>query len=162
MPALTEGLRRIHDAAEQRQLRGADVDRLNAGVVAVQALRDALAALVEQHDRWQQVDNDLRLASTDPDQSLEDLALVWPGVKDFLASACGVGAEAWAAELAKDADALDGALVSGDAARLRRTFNTCRRRCTHRFFAVDRQLKELCEQVGKIGGPLDAIEEGLR
>ncbi len=161
LPSLADALRSIRAAAEQHGVSGPDMDRLRLGASAVESLRDALGDLVEQHDRWQQIDSDLRLLSKDTEPPMEDMELVWPGMKSFVGAVAGSSGEGWARALAQATAELDAAQAAGDMTRVLKLFPRFRQRAILRFFEVDHCLKELCDQIGRIGGPLDSIEATL-
>jgi len=131
--------------------------RLIAGVQGLRALQDRLAGLVEEHNQWQQLDNDLRLP---PDDLLMSpgLEFLWPdAIKPALLARCGDSNERWAGALMDAAAALDAAIEREAPHDVHRAFSLLRERAQQRFYVVDAELYRLCHQLVEAVKPLGEI-----
>ena len=65
--------------------------------------------------------------------------------------------EKWATDLAGTSDKLDSALTRDDPAAITQQFRQYRRRASLRFYTVDETLKKQCDELRKLGEPMDLI-----
>lgn len=139
---------------------GYDVARINQfelGVAALATLSTSLTELVNEHDRWQIIDLDLRRIEQFIDQDMTELELSWPDIKERVAPLYLESSEAWGAALKGDAEKVTVALDTGDQARARQFFRRFRRQAGERFFRVDIDLKRMCDELRKVGDPLASV-----
>jgi hypothetical protein len=68
----------------------------------------------------------------------------------------------WVQPLRDDARSVDEAIAAGDPAQMNRFFVRFRKKANTRFFTVDTNLKEQCEELGTIGRPLAEVVEALK
>ena len=152
---LATAMQTIH--AEIRQMEGAaeKAQRFEEGVGALATLDASLSTLVDLHDRWQDVDIELRGAETslrfDP-ASLNDL---WPIFQEKTSAL--LAEDEWSERFSDSTRDLDGAIRSGDARQIVRNFSLYQHQAGVRFYRVDTALKALCTEVRKIGDPLNAV-----
>ena len=129
----------------------------NAGVNALIRVDENLAAHVEEHDRWQAVDLELRRIEANMGQDLAELELSWPELVVMVELLCQDRRDNWALSLVKDSEVLDEAITAGNSARARSFFWRFRRQAGLRFFRVDTELKALCEELRLVGEPLSLV-----
>jgi hypothetical protein len=63
----------------------------------------------------------------------------------------------WATSFRKDRDNLDSAIKTANPAQIKRYFRRYRRQAGVRFHQVDVDLKRLCEDLRKVGEPMDSV-----
>jgi hypothetical protein len=140
----------------------AQVTRFKDGVGALESLSAGLLALIGEHDRWQQVDGDLTLIENSRDAVMDELRAAWPTLRADITGLCRPPEDKWARDLLATSEKLDGALSRDDPANSTQFFRQYRRRASLRFYAVDENLKKHCNQLRKLGEPLDMVLEMIR
>lgn len=161
LPGLVKLLERVCQVMAQQNSDPQKMAVFAAGVAALQDLAGRLDRLVTAHDNWQALDVELRRIETQIGQNLGELQASWPYLKEDAAPLYQEQAEAWAAELSKDAANLDQQLAGNNPASQRAAFRSFRRRVGVRFYIVDRSLKDLCEELRKVSGPLAEVRRML-
>jgi hypothetical protein len=149
-------------ASIRAQLNSADLPvdearRFAEGVTALAELREGVQALCAEHDAWQEIDAQMRRIETQLGQDLSDLEFSWEGLRRKLAARCAMAQKPWAAGLTEEMDKLDSALAAGLPARIIQAFRRCYSKAGARFYDVDFELKELCDELRKVGAELDKI-----
>ena len=129
----------------------------DAGVNALMRVDENLVAHVEEHDRWQAVDLELRRIEANMGQDLAELELSWPDLAVMVEPLCQDRRDNWALSLTRDSEVLDKAITTGNNARARDLFWRFRRQAGLRFFRVDAELKALCEELRLVGEPLALV-----
>jgi hypothetical protein len=124
-------------------------------------LDTALRQLVSEHDRWQELDVELRLERIALISTTDLLGTSWPRLRTQLLPLCG-GSETWATRLLADCGKLDAALAAGDASLQRSTFLLVYSQAATRFYQVDIALQRLCETLREIGKPLSELLRKLQ
>jgi hypothetical protein len=157
LPALLSALTRVCDHVTSLDLESDKVLAFQSGLEALNVLAGGLSNLVEDHDRWQRLDVELRRIEASIDRDLLELEMSWPDVKPKAESLYGACTDGWAEALQKEGNALDEALLSNNPVKIRRFFRNYQRRATDRFFRVDVQLKALCGDLRLIGVPLASV-----
>lgn len=130
------------------------------GVDALARLSVSLPAAVAEHDRWQEVDNELKLVEDSPDASLD--AQNWAQLRDLLVPLHSGRDEAWAAQFQKLVNQLADAVGSGQPRKVREAFRPFRSQAMQRFFDVDKKLKLMCDSLRESGAPLNALLSVLK
>jgi hypothetical protein len=157
LSALLSALTRVCDHITSLELDSDKVLAFQSGLEALDKLDCELSNLVDDHDRWQMLDVELRRIEASIDHDLLELEMSWPDVKPKAESLYGACSDEWAEALQKEGNALDDALLSNNPAKIRRFFRNYQRRATDRFFRVDVQLKTLCGDLRLIGSPLASV-----
>lgn len=135
--------------------------RFGEGVAALGELRQKVQALCAEHDAWQEIDAEMRRIEAQIGQDLGDLEFSWEGLRKKLAARCAASQEPWAAVLAEEIGKLDSVLAAGLPDRVTQAFRRCYSKAGARFYDVDFELKELCDELRKVGAELDKILEKL-
>lgn len=155
-------LQELIDAMDTVPQGGLPDGRLAAGLQGLRELRPQLEGLVDQHNRWQQIDNEMRLGASDAAHSPQDVAFLWKEtIRPALLNLCGAGNDSWMEELRKYAEGLDEALDAASPDDIGRAFSRVRRWAGNRFFEVDENLHQLCDRLLAIGEPLEAITRAI-
>ncbi|MGD9099713.1 MAG: hypothetical protein PVF45_04480 [Anaerolineae bacterium] len=157
LSALVEAMTFLSDNLERADLNPEQVGRFEAGVDALVSLNDNLAAFVEEHDRWQAVDMELRRIGANMRHDLFELEMSWPDLKVRAESLYGGSGEKWAVSFQADSHHLDEAIAAENPARIKRYFRRFLRHAGTRFYRVDVGLKRLCEDLRKVGEPLTEV-----
>lgn len=159
LPQLLKALTRVSEELSSLHLDPKKVGTFQAGVTALAELNGLLNELVDEHDRWQALDVELRRIENSIEKDLLEFEMSWPDLKKSCESLYTGRAEDWAAAIKKESDSLDGLITANNPARLRRGFRNYQRRVIERFFRVDKKLKTLCGEMRQIGSPLAAVLE---
>ncbi|MEI2693307.1 MAG: CHAT domain-containing protein [Anaerolineae bacterium] len=130
------------------------VHSFESGVSALDDLGEHLARLVEDHDRWQAVDLELRRIEATMMHDLGEIRSSWPELKVRVEILCQQPNAVWIERIRRDGLDLDAALIDANPAQIRRSFLRYRRRIGNRFFQVDADLKSLCHELRHVGQPL--------
>ncbi len=147
MLSIRKDLRRLKLAPQQ-------VRRFESSVTALGDLGEHLARLVEDHDRWQAIDLELRRIEAVMAHDLDEIRTSWPELRAKVDPLCQQSGAAWAEWLRRDSRDLDKALASKNPSQIRQSFQRYRRRVGNRFYQVDTDLKSLCHELRFVGHPL--------
>lgn len=147
MLSIRKDLRRLKLAPQQ-------VKRFERGVTALGDLGDNLARLVEDHDRWQAIDLELRRIEAVMGHDLGEIKLSWPELRAKVDPLCQQSGASWAEWIRCDSRDLEKALAGKNPAQIRQCFQRYRRRVSNRFYQVDTDLKSLCHELRSVGQPL--------
>lgn len=157
LPALLQALETIQGRLEALQLNAEKQRQFQDGVVALTGYNQALEALLDAHDRWQDTEDRLRLLETEMDNAEFDFRGEWDLVRTEAEGLYLQVQADWALEIAGCAQRLDQALQDANPPRLRRAFKDYCRNVTLRFFQVDSDFKQLAERLVELDEPLDLV-----
>ncbi len=157
LPALVEAISCVCENLLDLHLDAAKVGQFQSGMQALTHLLHRLSSLVDEHDAWQVVDLEMRRIEATMGQDTEELAMSWPDLKVMAEPLYASGSADWVAAFQQDAENLDSALEAEHPARVKRSFRCYRRRAGSRFHQVDLNLKRLCEELNRVGEPLDSV-----
>ena len=157
LPALVNALTRVSDSLKASDLDPEKLGALQTGVQMLGQIQTQLEALVGEHDRWQALDVELRQLESSIEKDMSELEWLWPDLKPKAEPLYFALADDWAAALRKDAASLDEALTANSPPKIKRSFNSYRRRVGERFYRVDVNLKSVCETLRTVGGPLASV-----
>ena len=157
LPALVEAMAKVSDNLAMMDLDSDQVDQFEAGVDALVGLNHNLTALVDDHDRWQVIDVELRRIEASIEHDTIELEMSWPDLKSTAEPLYTDFLDEWAAFLRQDSERLDSALATQNPARIKRHFRRYRRQVGSRFHRVDVDLKRLCTELRTIGEPMAAV-----
>jgi hypothetical protein len=158
---LVADLAQVHARLSAAQLDPAKMSEFDAGIKGLQQLDLALRQLVTEHDRWQELDVDLRLEKNVFLSSTEGLDSSWPRLRAQLLPLC-TGSDAWATRLVNECGKLDAAVAARDLANQRSAFLQVHSQAATRFYQVDIALQRLCEMLREIGKPLTELLRKLQ
>ncbi len=154
LAAIEQAMASIRKDLRQAKLPPKKVRRFENGVTALGDLGDHLVRLVEDHDRWQAVDLELRRIETAMNHDLGEIRSSWPELRAKVDPLCQQSGAAWAERIRRDARDMDLALTSANPTHIRQCFLRYRRRVGNRFYQVDADLKSLCHELRYVGQPL--------
>lgn len=149
MLSIRKDLRRLKLAQEH-------VRRFETGVRALGDLGEQLTRLVEDHDRWQAVDLELRRIEGVMGHDLGEINASWPELRAKVDPLYQQSDAAWADAIRRESRNLDMVLASKNPIKIRQAFLRYRRRVSNRFYQVDTDLKSLCHELRFVGQPLAA------
>ncbi|HEX8089190.1 MAG TPA: toll/interleukin-1 receptor domain-containing protein [Blastocatellia bacterium] len=138
------------------------VRRLINSLQEIKELNESLPALIDSHNKWQEIDIVLRRIELNMSIDFSDLENSWDELKTLVETQCDGCEEIWAQSLKKEIGKLDQALTDRDANRVRLHFMSFRTRASYRFYEVGVALKELFSQLRKVGETLTTVLEILR
>ena len=159
LPALVEAMTRVRDHLARPDLDPDKVQQFEVGVDALASLNDSLTALVDEHDKWQVVDVELRRIepALERDPDVAEVELSWPSLKDMAEPLYREKTDAKSMSIKAEGDKLESAIAAQDPARMRQAFRRYRQQADERFYRVDATLKRLCDELRKVGEPLAAV-----
>jgi hypothetical protein len=158
---LVADLGQVHGRLSAAHLDPAKMSEFEAGIKSLQQLDLALRQIVAEHDRWQELDVELRLERNAFLASAEGLDSSWPRLRAQLLPLC-TGTEAWASRLIGECGKLDAALTARDLTNQRSSFLQVHSQAATRFYQVDIGLQRLCETLREIGKPLTELLRKLQ
>jgi hypothetical protein len=142
-----------------------DLDEVKQFITAVETLKTlstSLSALINEHDKWQSIDQDLRQVEPNLAQGFEELEWSWSRLKQESVPLYADGGETWAKNFRTYTEKLDSAISSKNLTTITESFRLYRRQASDRFYRVDKNLKVLCGELREIGSaPLDAVTNAL-
>jgi len=162
LSGLLNALTRVYENFTTSELDAKKVGAFQSGIEGLNRLHQSLSILVEDHDQWQALDNELRRIESSLDHDLTELQMSWPDVKlkaEPLYINCP---DEWANAIKKESNALDEALRTDNQIKSVRGFRNYQRRAVERFYRVDVELKNLCGNLRQIGVPLASVLEMIK
>lgn len=154
LATIEQAMRSIRRDLRRLKLPPRQVRHFESGVTALGDLGEHLARLVEDHDRWQAVDLELRRIEATMMHDVGEIRASWPELRARVAPLCQQSGAEWVERLRRDDRDLDLALAGANPAQIRRSFLRYRRRVGNRFYQVDADLKSLCHELRYLGQPL--------
>jgi hypothetical protein len=151
---IEQAMASIRGELKRLQLSPNQVQQFEVGVRALGDLSRHLVELVDDHDRWQAIDLELRRIEAVMGHDLDELELSWPDLKAKVEPLCRDSQAPWVEALTRDGASLDNALAARNPIKIRQSFQRYRRHVGNRFFQVDTDLKALCQQLRLLGEPL--------
>jgi len=162
LPMLIEALVGVRNSIDVTGVNREKVNKFGNGVNAICDLKDKLYELIENHNRWQEIDIVFRRIEGLMTNDYSELEISWPDLKAMTEAQVVNITDDWALLLARDIQKLDAALVTTDLKRIRQAFQSVRTRANYRFYEVDVSLKDLCDKLRKVGEPLSDAWEMIR
>jgi hypothetical protein len=157
LPDLADALMGLRDRLETIQITPEKIRQFEDGVSELRRLEQDLAALVHEHDTWQQVDVDLRQIDDSVLEDLTEFTLAWAEVRKNVESLYNDKIVDWARPFVAEGQKLDNSIAAGDIDKIRASFRAYRNRAGTRFYKVDKQLKDKCAEVRQVGMALDSV-----
>ena len=154
---LEAGMVKIRGQLTAADLASEEGRRFADGVEALTRLRAGVKALCEEHDAWQEIDAEMRRIEAQIGTDPGDLEFSWEGLRKKIAALCPPARGAWAAVLSEEIQKLDSALAAGLAPQVTQAFKRCYSKTGARFYDVDFELKNLCDELRNVGAELDQL-----
>jgi hypothetical protein len=131
--------------------------RFEDGAEALNGLSRGLEALTEDHDQWQAVDVELRRIESLMEWDTAELEVSWAALKTMVAQLCSRNSDSWSLKLKETSERLEQSISVRDPVKIKDSFRRFRRRAGEHFYRVDLTLKDLCEELRKVGEPLALV-----
>jgi hypothetical protein len=157
LPILLEAMTSIRNQLAALQLDETKTAQFQQGLSSLERLADELNQLLNEHDRWQMVDGEIRRIDSLTENDFEELEMSWEDLKTLSKPLFETIDADWARNTLEASKKLDEALASGNPRNIRMGFKGFRREANSRFDKVDISLKTLCGGLRQIGEPLNAI-----
>ena len=157
LPYLEEALANVRDKLNSFDLDPEKVSQFATGVDSLETLNHNLDALINEHDRWQNADQDLRRIEGTMGLDMEELRISWPYLKKTMEPLYGDNKEEWTKLFKEEVKKLEKAMAEENFVKTKHHFLRCRRRGMWRFFQVDKNLKKLCGHLRTVGEPLASV-----
>lgn len=157
LPALANAMTSIYATLSHAHPDFVTLYDFQESVAAVTSLSTSVLDLVASHDAWQIVDRELRRIETFLDYDTTELEASWPDLKTLASPLYCTAHAKWAIALSSIAEQVDRAIAMKDPIACKRSFRRYRRQANDRFYQVDDELKQLCEELRKIGEPLATV-----
>lgn len=154
---LAQAVSQVRDQLVQQKLDPSLIHQYDEGIASLTQFGESLNAQIEIHDRWQEIENILRLVEDEPEKKL---ATSWPDLLELLTPLLAEPAEPThqlMTRIKTTTAKLDAAVQAQQTALLRSTFFEFRSQVGKQFFFVDISLLELCKALLGIGPRLDAL-----
>jgi hypothetical protein len=129
---------------------------LGAKVQKLRTLHVQISELAAVHDHWQTFDDEMRLFETTLNQSLSDIADIWPALKEKARTLKADNPAAWTTRLNYWDGEMERALQDKDIAGAQKCFIRLRSAARERFYVADKNLKDGCQALQQAGEPIEA------
>ncbi len=133
------------------------LDELQDGVKALAGLDDRLNNLINEHNGWQRIDDEMRRVAVNLGQSIEDLEDAWFDLEPMTRNLLNGSGEKWVQNLDKVITSLSSALDDEIINKVKPLFRRYRSQVGRRFQHVDKSLLALCQDLQRIGESLDIL-----
>jgi hypothetical protein len=130
------------------------VGAFGQGITALSLLDQQLRVLVQTHNAYQEIDNELRRIETEIEQDFRELASAWLDLRPMFQALCADSRDDRATRLKTICDELEQALEAKQPPRILMIFWRLRSETSQHFNSVDQQLLNLCAE-------LKRVDEGL-
>lgn len=147
----------IRDKLEDTNLNVESADKIRTGTIALSELEQKLADLVEDHNKWQDLDKELRWLK----DTLSDLKYNWSFIKNMAEACCSGSSAEWALELTAEINNLNTAIADDISENIATCFYDFQRVVVSRFYVVDKTLKDFSEELTRIGYSLSTLIESI-
>lgn len=161
LESIEQAMKSIKDKINHLDTEKEKLMRFEKGVTSLGNLNGQLNMVVNDHDRWQSIERMLNRIEDVMDYKLEEVQMSWPQLKSMIVPLCRDLNEEWVKLILEDGKSLDNAIIEQNPAKIRGYFQRYRQRAGARFYLVDKELKELCDDLRKIGSPLTSILQSL-
>jgi hypothetical protein len=152
LSTLIEVMMYIRDVCVSLNLEVSSIERIESGLAALRELHQHLTMLIDDHDSWQLVDNLLRTIDDYFDQ--DEVITMWSELKEQATRLYETSSEQWALALKTNADQLERAVLTRDHFNITQQLRSYRSRAVRQFYRVDKRLKDVCEKLDRLDGPL--------
>jgi hypothetical protein len=134
---------------------------LATGLRALNDMNTRLTQLVDGHQLWQLLVDELQLAESQLEPGLKDLAKQWPKLREMTEACCRGNADDAARNLLDDAALLEKTLAEGNEYKTRLIFDRFLSRANKSFSRLDSDLKNACDQLRQLGASLTQLLQSL-
>jgi len=139
---------------QQAQLH---VEAFARGVDALAELDARLTDAIAAHNTFQELDDELRRIEAILDPDLREIERAWQSLRPMMRRLCESTTATWAPKFGAIGDELERTLPSHNRSKILRLFRSYRSQAIRSFNQVDRDLLALCEELRKVGDPLETV-----
>ena len=161
LTGLAESMGSARDTLPEPDLGPEVVQQITAGVNTLRELGGRLAALVDQHNLWQEVHNQLNYLDPNLGDDVQPLRDAWPDLQLLSEELYDHSPANWAVEFRKTTVELTDILTTDDSVRVKMLFLRYSSQARQQFSRVDQDLLTLCQDLQGIGGSLDALTKAM-
>lgn len=154
---LEEAMRTIGTSLSQSEIDLDVVAEIQKGINALGGLDSRLQELVQEHDDWQEIDDELRRVETSLVQGIEELEYTWFDLEPMTRDLINGSDAKWANDLDKVVTSLTDSLEEKVNVTIKRNFRRYRSQVGRRFREVDLELLTLCQDLQRVGESLDLL-----
>ena len=152
------GLSKIAEWLEEQAADSDESRSFQEGMEAFGRIDKTLAALVDRHDGWQNVDRELRPAEASLAIGTQLVVAYWPNIQARVNELCEQGDDEGFVEKMRSAEEKLTAAIADDAPnKIEPAFRDYYRLAMQQFFVVDLELKELCGNLDEVGEKLSLV-----
>jgi ribonuclease HI len=155
LQAVVEALRNIAETA-----RMIDSERVQEMEHEIDKLRDfeqALQQVIDEHNRWQDVDNKLQLIASRLELGVESCKLEWEIIGTHAVHLYHERADQWALDLRKFEQQFSAAMREKNQQRAQEAFDSYHSIAALRFLGIDHKLLDHCNELNCLDGPLSSL-----
>ena len=143
-------------------LRGANIQstkllQFQQGAEGLFNLCQRLHWLRRDHHCWQEIDRELRFLESEDTDLPEEVIGAWEYLRALLALVETDTANPFIREVAQDVVQLGAAIERKNARAIKLRFFSLRSHAINQFYVADNRLLALCEQLTRIGAPLEML-----
>jgi hypothetical protein len=160
LPQLVTKLREVAERLEQVGADAQQRRRVQSAGDELARVNTALTQVRESHRAWQRVENGVHMLEVTIGQPWDEVQSAWSAVDARMAK-LWTTTEPWADQLKQSGQLLQQAIETHNASDTIVFFSGFRTFATDRFYQVDKELKQLCDQITPIGRDLDQVVAGL-
>jgi hypothetical protein len=135
--------------------------QLGDRVEKLRELDRQISELATIHDHWQSFDDDLGLLEGQLTQNFSELEQDWPFLKQRRATLYANSPATWAKSLVYFSGKMEDALKQKNVEEAQRFFIRYRSAARDRFYAADQDLKKGCQELERVGEPIEAVLKGV-
>jgi len=160
LTALVRALATVRDHLIRLSLEQAALHRVDAfarGVEALAELDQRLTGAIAAHNSFQELDDELRRIEALLDQDLRELEHAWQTLKRLMERLCSGSDASWAAKFSAIGAELERNLAGQNPHKTLRLFRSYRSQAIRSFSQVDRDLLVLCDELQRVGEPLETV-----
>lgn len=156
---LIDAMKAVHNSlSNHTEVDTVMVQQFVQGIEALGLLSKSLEEHVSRHDDWQGFDDELRrIEVMVTEEDISELELSWPDVQDIGNRLYAEKQEQWAVSLRTISEKLETSLMNKPATIVLRQFQNYRSRSNRRFRQVDDELLNICQELQKVGEPLNVL-----
>jgi hypothetical protein len=157
LTSLIKAMRAVQQHSMSTTPTSEKLDQLSRGIAALEQLNQGLILLIEEHDRWQEIDLELHRVDESLESHARELEWLWPDLSAGLTLLCQGRGDRWTEDLRQACNRLELALNEQKPTAIAVAFRSVRRQVGLCFFQADKRLKELCRTLRRVDGPLNSV-----
>ncbi|MCP4426763.1 MAG: hypothetical protein GY803_19905 [Chloroflexi bacterium] len=157
LDAIEQAMATISASLAQADYSHETIGEIQDGVDALAGLNTRVMNLVQEHNAWQELDDELRRVEGALNMGMEELKDAWFDLEPMAQNLYNGQTDKWAVALAQVCDSLSQALEGGTDIAIRRYFRRFRSQEGRRFRQVDFDLLSLVQELQEVGESLEVL-----